>query len=800
MNDFAFRRTSRRHAILLAMFLFALFELSLSSGCGHDRTTDPAGLVLGDQAPPMDETIRVVAIDGNTFELRMRYAPTVGTGKLRGQYRLDPLLEGAPEWGALPDGEATVRLPRGGAIRWTVTLRLLDEQGTEVTSRRYEFTDSNVLPASTILSPRPNNQQPVSTPPSFTVRWIGNDPDGLTSPRPVGYVTRVVRAGEIQPENPNGVSPGVLAEFFTTDRATNPAAWTVHGPADTLRTLLDLPLNAVHYIAVLAQDEAGGEEAQYSLTSNVLQFRPTLNFIGPRITLFNELFYRTKNTASLDPTPLVTISLRPEDATTLNWTAQPPTGRVVNGFRWAVDIADIADETPRTGPDDLSHWSEWSNEVVAAQVGPFPDDAGTIGKHLAYVMVRDDLGGQSLATIQVDVFGHEPGADLLVLDDMYGTPTELDAGQPPGGNIRVVGNYPMEAEQDSFHVAVGGFPDQFRIRSGTPGAISTPGIFSGFAADTLDYRFWPGNGYPSPFKYRVVAWYTDTASSFRSGDKFGSANPATAIRTINSVNRVNTLTQYVQQGGKLWIFGEGMTPAIAYGWFSRYGTPPAPPFTSGADPRRNVLYPGNFLYDFCMLRSELSQAGSSNTTTTLAQQMRSAIPYLPEFRGPATQDDRSHDPRIGPGAERTALRWSGLPRLTLANYRGASIDPGARSIPLTWVISKPLAVVENGESVLDTLYLNQARTYDPTGVMIPRSDGFPNAVHYHGANHGEIVWFGFPLYFFESAQGREVVRVTMRALGIEPQAAAERRGVGTAHSAPVVVGDAGDASVPFRRR
>ncbi len=37
----------------------------------------------------------------------------------------------------------------------------------------------------------------------------------------------------------------------------------------------------------------------------------------------------------------------------------------------------------------------------------------------------------------------------------------------------------------------------------------------------------------------------------------------TALRTINSVNRLNTLAVYLRQGGKVWLFGEGATTAIA---------------------------------------------------------------------------------------------------------------------------------------------------------------------------------------------------------------------------------------------
>jgi hypothetical protein len=118
--------------------------------------------------------------------------------------------------------------------------------------------------------------------------------------------------------------------------------------------------------------------------------------------------------------------------------------------------------------------------------------------------------------------------------------------------------------------------------------------------------------------------------------------------------------------------------------------------------------PGNFLYDFCHLRSTLMAPGLNSLTE--AATLHGAIPYLPEFAGPASQGDRSHDPRIGPSAARTAQRWSGLPRLTIAGYRGANPDPAARFRALTFVITDPLAILEGNrsESVLDTLYLHQA--------------------------------------------------------------------------------------------
>jgi len=295
----------------------------------------------------------------------------------------------------------------------------------------------------------------------------------------------------------------------------------------------------------------------------------------------------------------------------------------------------------------------------------------------------------------------------------------------------------------------------------------------------------------------VVTWYTDNTSSSRTGDKFGSNQPSTAIRQINSVNRLNTLAVYLRQGGKLFMLGEGMTPAIVNGYFSRFGTPPNPPYNSGENPLTDVLFPGNFLYDFAHLRSRLTLAGGSNTSLTGNSQMRGAIPFLMSFQGPATSTDRTHDPRIfgfparppvppdtlgmpAIGAIRTGENWADLPHLTVAQFRGANPNVALRSFNSTWAITQSLQITDgppNFFPTLDTLYLLQARAYDPNGVQNPRVDGFPNAIHYYGTENGpgsELVYFGFPLYIFEKEQARQAVRAVMRNLGVQPVQAAMR--------------------------
>jgi len=248
------------------------------------------------------------------------------------------------------------------------------------------------------------------------------------------------------------------------------------------------------------------------------------------------------------------------------------------------------------------------------------------------------------------------------------------------------------------------------------------------------------------------------------------------------VNRLNTLAVYLRQGGKAWLFGDGTTTCIANGYWSRVGGVPRLPYTNGENFRTNVLFPGDFLYDFCHIRSELNVAGDNGNFTT-NQRLKGCIPYLPEFACPpgttTRPADLSCDPRIGPSAEKTAIKWTGLPRLTIANFR----DPSpfeTRTVRNTFVITKPLFTVEGSGasfgSVMDTLYLCQAALFDPNHTQVPPSDGFPNAIHYYGSEHGEVVWFGFPLYYFELSQARQVTAKVLEVLGLSPLPAGVRSG------------------------
>jgi len=86
----------------------------------------------------------------------------------------------------------------------------------------------------------------------------------------------------------------------------------------------------------------------------------------------------------------------------MSWMGDAGSKRSIRAYRWAVDIADVSDNTPRTDEDtDLSHWSQPSPEATAVALGPWPAN----DVHRLYVEVEDDMGFKSLGILRIEVRG-----------------------------------------------------------------------------------------------------------------------------------------------------------------------------------------------------------------------------------------------------------------------------------------------------------------------------------------------------------------------------------------------------------
>jgi hypothetical protein len=122
---------------------------------------------------------------------------------------------------------------------------------------------------------------------------------------------------------------------------------------------------------------------------------------SPRISVWTDGWRRVQaqGGVSLDPSRIYDLEIQEQQVLTLHWSARPMSaqGEII-GYRWAVDLEDLVDETPRSGPDDVHHWSVWSTTETSAAVGPF--DAGT---HFFYLEARDNLGFISLVSLRLQV-------------------------------------------------------------------------------------------------------------------------------------------------------------------------------------------------------------------------------------------------------------------------------------------------------------------------------------------------------------------------------------------------------------
>jgi hypothetical protein len=797
-----FRGASCAVAAALAICVIAL------TGCGKSGSS---GSLITNLRPTIEISAGPIQGTEVFYSVRLNWFASDADGQVvRYIYATDPPVEGDTTWIETRSSEVTVFFhstaptdslhpvlpPLGSVIisrnYHTFVVKAIDNEGAASQWRSLSFTSRTTAPSTQIQAPHPTDQQPVTTTPSVTINWRGIDPDGVLTQKPVKYKFKIVPADVINPTNPQGITPPQVQDYFGADADNYFAQWDSVSGDTTSKFYEGLTPQRIYFFAIVAFDEAGAFEPRFNMNTNVLQFRPTLGKLGPDITVSNSFFSRTQSTGgiSLNASRIYTLEFPADQTIPMNWFATADVGAIVTGYRWALDIEgqDISNETPRRDDGDFTHWSNYSLNEVSTVIGPFVGSLDSTITHFFYLEARDNLGFVSLFTIRLRIVKPRFDRELLVVDDLYGTATGVNALH----QVPYVGGYPMEAEQDSFYYAVGGKPDSMKILGdphlGAPDdTLSDPGCFVGFDYDTLDYRFYPNEAVllEDLARYKVVVWYTDQNSANRTGTKFGSITPKTGIRVINSTNQLNTLAVYLTQRGKAWILGDGMPTAIANGYWSRVATSGVArlPYTAGSTPA-DILKSGDFLFDFMHMQSEMNTAGTSSTSLTLEQQLQSCIPYLPQFAtvppGSPPPPDRSLDPRIGPSAERTAVLWNDLPRLTLASYRNANLNPALRSINLTWVITKPNFVTEGVgdafQSVIDTLYLCQARSYDPDQLQVPPSDGFPNATFYHGSQHGELVWFGFPLHFFERDQARQVTRIVLRNLGLTPTLAAHPTG------------------------
>jgi hypothetical protein len=604
-------------------------------------------------------------------------------------------------------------------------IKAVDDRGAASAVLAQGFTTYTVAPTVRFVSPVSDPLFAPNLPPVSTIQWEGDDPDGQSSRRPVKYKYRLF------PESSREFSfleillrPDSLRRRF----APTFSEWDSVSGDTTSITLRNLVPNTKYIFAVVAFDEAGAYSPVFSFDHNLLYFTCTYSAReGPRLTIANQYFSYTYDSGGYDTDParIIHVEFPAEQPIRMQWSATPHPTTTMRGYRWAVDIERLEDESPRTNENtDFRHWSTWSLGQTIANLGSYTGVGadGESDDHIFYIEAEDANGLRSLGMVQFRIVRPSFEKDLLFVDDTRFAP---DTRSPGSDSVRAPsGNWPSAAELDTFLFAVGGV--RWRYMPGT--TQSRPGVFKGYGFDTLDTRATQGNGITlsALARYRNVVWYTDRAVTFLD-PMTDTRKPMTMMRRLHSSSGLNVLAIYAGMGGNLWLMGGG----VAYNTLASVNLTGNDVLGTVFSSTTDELRPGRTMYDMVRWRSEIL-CGTSRTAARSVAAV-GGWPGAPDYSLlPPTLNERTSatDP-LPPvrGITQYYLRTYESEVLTLPNYILEDVDPD----PYTERLGSPI----------DTLY--DAVGADPTS-------GLPTMTYYHGPLGGKLVFSGFPLWYFQRSQ------------------------------------------------
>jgi len=598
----------------------------------------------------------------------------------------------------------------------TIVVRAQDDRGAVSLPAIASFSSRTVAPTVTITSPSPHKLLARQVGTTARIDWVGDDPDGLGTREPNHYRWKLF-----------GPSTEVTASFALGNPdsvrrryAPSFASWDSVGAETPSVVLRDLLFGQNYVIAVVALDGAGAYSPVFSLDRNMLWFQPNPNaFSGPIISLSSASFSYTYPTGGyfLDQDSRLRLEFPADVPIPIHWSAKTVSGGFIRGFRWAIDLKAIDDETARSNEEtDLQHWSRvtTSDGVLLPRFLPTGGFAET---HTFYLEAEDDQRLKSLAVVEFTIVRPSFDRDLLIIDDTWLTPDRVGTG----GCVRApTGEWPTAAELDTFLYAVGGKP----YRCLAAGTQSPVGVFAGYSFDTLGTHFSLSSsvGLQRLGRYRNVIWMTDANSAYAHTEPYNTTSrPQPLLRAWNGLAVQNPLAVWVLLGGRLWLTGGG-TAMASLKAYDRQGSADN---IFSAD--LGELRLGQMMYDNAGWRSEIRILKSIQATRS---------------------------PRALGG-------WAGAPDYTLLPDllmgRSTATDPvpagrSSASYASTYTaehLVKPNSVFERLHvegpqvSVLDTLYETIGGTAGP---------GWPVMTLYHESQRPITVFSGFPFWYFQRDQ------------------------------------------------
>jgi len=398
----------------------------------------------------------------------------------------------------------------------TFFIRAVDDRGARSEVAHRSFTAYTLAPSIVIKFPYmadpSSGVQMLSV--LATFKWVGKDPiDAPWNYQEVDSIRYLYEQYNSQIINELNRNPGAFE-----DKWSDWIWYHAEGDSGKQTTLGDdeiLEPERSYIIAVQAKDEAGAVSSIFNKSSNVRVFmakRPT----GPLLRI-NEPYIGTFTFLGTGFNP-EQISVPPGFEMNWTWTGDASSyGGVVRGFRYGWDISDLNDP------------AEWET-VVAPQNTAAKPTTFYSGVHTLYIESLDDLGTNTLGTIEVTVIPIVMTRDLLWIDDF-----------PSLDFLQTNYAFPTESEHDLFWRNI-----CLKVKNFDPDM------------DIYDVK---ENLYRIPpmeliFKYKNIIWSFSYATDPTSGSVWNRVVYYTPPNSSSMLN-LNFLPYYLSFGGHLWTAGEG---------------------------------------------------------------------------------------------------------------------------------------------------------------------------------------------------------------------------------------------------
>lgn len=724
--------SAKKRALAFAWVISCAIALC---GCGREGLH---GVVVPNQPPSVQLTqVPAPADTAGTYAYEVSWAGFDPDGRIAFfEYTVDPPSAVLAEttWVRTTENRRTFvfrsdSLLSGSATRargfHTVVVRCQDDQGARSPTEHASFTSTTLAPTVKIMLPAPSALVARAVPSVIRIEWQGNDPDGIGTKEPASYRYKLFGLNSEFTPLEAMADPDSLRRFY----APRFADWDSVAGNVRAASLHDLTPGQNYLFVVVAVDQAGAYSPVFSADVNMLQIRvdPSL-LLGPQLTIKSPTFQYAFASGGyfVDPAFHIKVEFAADLPIQLSWTAKPAPGGFIRGYRWAVDLLRLDDESPRSNEEtDLAHWSRRTTEQ-AITLPSFSTGAGLSSSHYFYLEAEDDLHQRSLAVVNFTVVKAAFDKELLIVDDTWLTPDRRGTG---GCVISALGAWPSAAELDTFFHAAGDKP----WRCYPTGSRSPVGVFAGYTYDTLTTHFLPASALNLQRldRYRNILWMCDLTSAFTYNEPYStSVRPRPLLYEWCSPFTPNPLATWMLQGGRLWLMGGGGAMASLRPWVL---TPQVPVniFSS----TNGVLGPGRLMHDNAHWKSEIRVLRS-----------------IQAVRSPRA---------VGgwPGAP----DYNELPEILMEKNIATDPPPPLRSSNFyvgsyaAEHLYKPNQVLERGPfdppgatptSMLDTLYQTAGGE---------AGSGWPVMTLYHGNETPLFVFSGFPIWYFQRAQTIQLV-------------------------------------------